>query len=44
MNTKPMPKPCTSPQITIVRPDVSAVKPVIWYSVQAVSISPIRIR
>ena len=29
--------------MTIVRPDVSAVKPVIWYIVAAVSVSPIRI-
>ena len=30
--------------MTICVPDVSAVKPVIWYSVAAVSVSPIRIR
>ena len=30
--------------MTIVRAEVSAVKPVIWYSVSAVSVSPIRIR
>ena len=29
--------------MTIVRPEVSAVKPVIWYMVSAVSVSPIRI-